>query len=241
MILLLLTVVYLTRKGIECRARIAEIIILIAVVPIVIILLLGLSDMKISNLAPFFTASSADVITGSYMISMLFGGIELLLLVTPYLKEPNKIGKVAVQSIILVAVAHIVVTVITIGIFGAKQTSRQLWPVMTIMQIIEIPGGFIERQDALMMSFWIMTVFALINAYVFYIGVLSSKLLRTKSNHYIQLVFLPIIYTLALLPDNVPHTYEIMETANRYVGIGFLFPIPIILLIIAKIRKLGVS
>jgi len=182
MLILLVVVTYLTRKGYECRARIGEIILFIAFVPICLILLLGLSDVKFSNLAPIFEASSKDIFVGSFWISLLFGGVELMLLVSPYLNEPKKIRKATLQSIGFVAIIHLVVTIITIGIFGPKETSRQLWPVMTIMQVIEIPGSFIERQDALMMSFWIMTVFALISAYVFFLSILLSRIIKTKSN-----------------------------------------------------------
>lgn len=236
---MLFVVAFLARKGYECRARISEIIIFLAFVPIVIVLLFAMKNVQLSNLAPVLAGESKDFLTGSYKTALLFGGIELLLLSYPFVRNKKGIFKAISQSVLIVGVAAIFLTVITIGIFGAKETARQIWPVMSIMQVVEVPGAFIERQDALMMSFWILTVFTLINAYLYFSSLIVSRVFETKEMHYINLILLPIIYVISLIPDNVPSVYEMIDQLQMYTGIIFLLPVPLLLLIIAKIRKLG--
>lgn len=241
MIVMMFTVVYLTRKGYEARARIGELIVFLALIPIIIVLLFALPEIKLDRLAPFFTLEYKDFFIGSLWISIMMTGVELLYIAIPYLRKPKYVTKAVVQSIIFVGVLSLIIDVITIGVFGPSETARQIWPVMTIMQVIELPGAFIARQDALMMSFWILTTFALINCYIFFISILLSRIFRTQKANWLNLMVLPIIYVISLIPNNVPQTFQMMRTMIKYTGIIFVLPVPLLLLAVAKIRKLGVK
>lgn len=241
MIVMLFTAVYLTRKGYEVRARIGELIIFLALIPIIIVLLFALQDIKLDRLAPFFTLSAKEFISGSYYISIAMVGIEFLYIVIAFLKSPEKVTKATIHTVIFVAGLNLIINFITIGIFGPTETERQIWPVMTIMQVIELPGAFISRQDALMMSFWILTAFALINCYIFFISILTSRLIKCKEANWINLLVIPIVYGISLIPNNIAHTFEVMKKIIQLYGIVYVLPVPLLLLTIAKIRKLGVK
>lgn len=238
---LLFSVLYLSRKGCECRARLGELILFITFVPIIIIMLLALKNIRLENFAPFFVAKSQDLFLGSANISFRVVGIEFLLILTAYVRSKRHLSRAVFQSIIIVMAIYLLLDLVTVGVFGEGGTTRQIWPVMTIMQVIEIPGSFIERQDALMMSFWIMTVYTLIGAYMFYSSVILSRILKTKESNWINGILLPIAYVISLIPDNVPATYETISKLSTIYGVAFLIPVPIILYIVAKIRKLGVK
>lgn len=235
------TLVYLTRKGHECRGRIAEIIVFIVFIPIILVLIFAAKDIKIENIAPIFTLSFNDFFSGSYFLSLKTVGIEFLFITIAYVKNYKDTTKATVQTIIAFMFIGLVIDVITIGIFGPKNTVRQLWPVMTIMQVVELPGAFLERQDALMMSFWIMTMVMLNSGYLFYSSVALTRLFKFKANNWVNLLILPFAYFIALSPNNVPDAYEVMTRLTKMYGIYFLLPIPLLLLIVAKIRKLGVN
>lgn len=236
---MLVVVAYLTRKGVEVRGRIGEIIIFLSFIPIVIVLLIAAGEINLSNLAPFFTAKAKDIGRGSFYVSHLFTGIQLLLITIPTLKQPQKATKVAIESIVFVALLFLVVNLVTVGIFGYQETSRQIWPVMTIMQTTEIPGAFIERQDALMVSFWILMVFILIAMFMSSSTKLLQELIRSNKDHYLALVMMPFFYIGALIPDNVPQTFEYLNWCMKHLCMLFYLPIPLLLLAIAKIRGLG--
>ena len=50
--------------------------------------------------------------------------------------------------------------IIVLAVFGVVQTKRQLLPFMVLMGIVD-PGAFIERQEILMIIFWILSDFSL--------------------------------------------------------------------------------
>ncbi|MBC7959906.1 MAG: endospore germination permease [Vallitaleaceae bacterium] len=241
MITFMFTLAFLTRKGYECRARIAEIIIFLAFIPIFFILLLAIKDVNLENMTPVFVLDYKDFFTGSYLLSVKTVGIEFLLITLGFVRTQRQVTKAVIQSIVFFMVIGLVIDFVTIGIFGPKNTARQIWPVMNIMQVVQLPGGFLERQDALMMSFWILTMVMINSAYLFYGCIAISRLFKTKESNWVNLLILPIAYFIALGPDNVPDAYEVMLRLTRTYGLLFLLPIPLLLLIVAKIRKLGVQ
>lgn len=241
MIFFMFTLVYLARKGFECRGRIAEIIIFLSIIPIFLILLFAIKGINVENMAPLFALSYKDFFSGSYFLSIKTVGLEFLLITLAYVRTQKGVTKATVQSILFLMVIGLIINFVTVGLFGPKNTARQIWPVMTIMQVIELPGAFIERQDALMMSFWILTMVILNSAYLFYSSLAISRLFKTKKSNWVTLLILPFAYFIALGPDNVPDTYEVMTRLTRMYGTYFLLPIPLLLLVVAKLRKLGVK
>ncbi len=239
MISMLVLASYLSRKGYEYRGRLGELLIIIVLVPIIVIFIFAFPSVKISNLAPPVTGKPLDYLEGSYLISMSYSALQVILITIPFLNKPKKAGPSITRSIIFVGVLNTIICLITIGTFGHKETIKQIWPVMTMMQVIEVPAAIIERQDALMMSFWIFTVFALINAFVYFIGVAAHKTFQTKDYYYWILPALPIIYIVALLPDNVVETQEWALFVAKYIDIVFLLIIPLVLLFVARLRKMG--
>ncbi|QUI21397.1 endospore germination permease [Vallitalea pronyensis] len=238
-ITMLFVVAYLTRKGFEARARMAELLIFVVIIPLVLIFLFTIPDIEIYHISPIFMMDMKTFAYGSLIMSMIYSGLELLLLSAPFVNKPKRIPKAALTSVIFVAVLNGTICLLTIGTFGPIETSRQLWPVMSIMQTIHLPGSLIQRQDALMVSFWIMTVFLLINAYLFFSTHLLKKVTRLKEQNFLVLPLLPIVYLISLMPDNIVETYDWLRIMTRYVSILFLLPIPLILLIGAKLKGLG--
>lgn len=236
---MLFVVAYLTRKGYEARARMGELLIFIVVIPLIVIFLYAVPDIKLYNLSPMFVMKAENFMYGSFFMSLAYSGIELLLLSTPFVLKPNRLPKAAIGGVAFVGVLNVLICILTIGSYGSTVTSRQIWPVMSMMQAIRLPGGLIQRQDALMVSFWIMTVFLLINAYLFFSGMLIKKIASLKEQNFLILPLLPIVYLISLMPDNIVETYEWLTFMTRYVSLLFLLPIPLILLVAAKVKGMG--
>jgi spore germination protein len=239
MITMLFVVTYITRKGYEARARLAEFLIFFILVPIIFIFLFIIPDVKLYNISPILVTKPKTLLYGSFIISFAYSGMELLLLATPFVAKPNKLTKVGLRSVVFVGILNTIICILTIGAFGPLETSRQIWPVMTIMQMIHLPGALIQRQDALMMSFWIMIVFLLINGYLYFSGLIIKKISQIKEQNFLILPLLPIVYLIALTPNNIVETYEWLMIITRYVSILFLVVIPLILLIAAKMKGMG--
>ena len=236
---MLLLVSYVARKGYECRARVAEIVIWIVLIPIVLVMIYSIKEVKFTELMPIFTTDYKDILMGAFSISLTYSAIELLLIVAPHTEKPNNIKRPMVMSLLIVGCFNLILFIITLGIFGEVGVRRQIYPVMTLMQVIKIPGSIIERQDALMVSFWIISIFAVVNSYVFFISVIIQKIFRFTEQRFLVLPIVPFVFIGALIPNNIIQAYEYVFKTMTYIGLLFLLFIPALLIIISKIKKVG--
>jgi len=233
---MLLLAAYGAAKGIETRARMSEILILVVLLPLIFVFGISGRDIDITNLAPVMVASPTNIAAGSFSAFFAFSGIEVLLLVSPYLSRPKHVMKSAGQVAITIGIFMTIVTAVTIARFGPEGIVHQMWPVLKMMDTISLPGSIIDRQGALIMTFWIISAYATINAALFFSSLLLKDVVgRGQHSGYI-LALVPIIAILAHLPENLVTVYDLHTLANSTFGLATMVGIPLLLFIIAKIR-----
>ena len=232
---------YTAAKGYETRARLAEILIFIVFLPILFVFAIAATDVDFSNLLPVMTAEPRGILEGSYTAIFAFSGIDFCLLAFPYLQRPKNARKAVAQSIILIGVFMTLITVVTIARFGPYDLKRQIWPVLEMMDTVNLPGSFLERQGALVMSFWMISVFAIVNAGLFFSSLLLRDICQKGKHSTYILIVIPIIFGISFLPKNLTETFDLYRWMNNTFGIAFFLFIPLILLIVAKLRKAGDS
>lgn len=57
---------------------------------------------------------------------------------------------------------------VTVESLGGRLTASSPWPVIKIMQLIHLPGGFLERFDILLAVFWILCLTGVLSGYLYY-------------------------------------------------------------------------
>jgi len=226
-------------KGYETRARLAEFLILFMIIPLIIVFVLAGISVDYTNLLPILKTPMNGLLKGGYVAGFAFTGIEFSLMASPYINNTKKIRYVIIEATLLLGLMFLIITVITIARFGAFEIIHQGWPVLQMMDTLNIPGSFIERQEGLIISFWIISVFSLTNASLFF----SSLLLRNiaKKGKFVFYIFAcaVVIFVVAFIPKSLDDADKYVKLINQTVGIFFLFIIPLLLIIIAKVRKLG--
>ena len=230
---------YAAAKGYETRARIAQILFPLIFIPITFVFLLGMIDVDLSNLLPMFTVKPDKLMMGSVRAGTAFSGLELLLLVTPYAVRPRSVRKGMIQAVIFIGIFMIFITSVTIARFGPGEVTRQLWPVLEMMDLIDLPGSFIERQDALIMSFWIISNFAIVNGCLFFSSIMLKDVIG-KGKHSIYIaICVPVVFAVSCLMFKLTSIDHIVDLLFYTLGIGFMIIIPAVLLAVAAFRKAG--
>ncbi len=230
---------YMASKGYEARGHIAEILIFIVFIPLAFVFFISVFDIDFSNLKPFFKEiSTIDALKGGGYMIFYFTGIEFIFLVYPYIKEKEKIQKTTISAIVIVGLIMTVITTITIARFGKHDIMHQMWPVLEIMDTIDLPGSFIERQDALIMTFWIISIFMMVNAGMFFSALIFKDIVKVGTHTTFICICVPIIYFISFLPANITIVYKIMDIFYFTFGIFYIVILPIVLFIVAKVRGL---
>ena len=153
-----LILVYGTVKGIEVRARLSEIFFYIALVPIVLIGMFSLPEAEWSQLFAVTDISLTGVFQGALVTWVLMAPVEWLLYIdsSGSFRNPFKIfsWSIGIGGILIMLIYILCATVLSVSGMAAER-----WPTVILMQIVRIPGGFLSRQDGLMLSFWIFAMF----------------------------------------------------------------------------------
>jgi Ger(x)C family germination protein len=113
------------------------------------------------------------------------------------------------------------------------------WPVLAMMDMINLPGAFIERQEALMFGFWIITAFALANAMLFFGGVVVRDVLRNTNLRTGVLITTVAVFAVSIVPFSREQIYAQIDFMYMTTGLFFIVVLPIVLIFAAKITIWG--
>jgi len=230
---MLLVCAYAAAKGMETRARVAEVLLAVMALPFVFFVGLAFFDTNFAHLQPVLVTPPQDLLQGTLRLGFIFAGLECLLLVSPFLKKSKNMGKHIAGALGFAGVIILLITVLTIAKFGHGVTS-QPWPVLRMMDMVNIPGSFIERQEALMFSFWIITAFAIGNMMLFFGGLLVKDIFRPRTKHLGVIATAAAVFAVSIFPWR--NIYGVLDFIYLTVGVFFLVVLPVLLLIAAKLH-----
>ncbi|HWR61346.1 MAG TPA: endospore germination permease [Clostridia bacterium] len=240
MMSLILVCTYIVRGGAECIGRINELIFPIIFIPFFIVLMFGFPVMDFSNLLPAFQTPPDKMLTAVPALIFSYGGIELALYYIGFMKDPRKAYRPAFLAVLFITFFLTLITVFCIAAFGPEATKQFLWPLVSYIRAIHLPGLFIERLDGVILTLWLLTVFTTIVSAYFIVGYSISKIAGTKEQKQYILPLSILIYYLALQPDSLATLYSWGGRIFPYIISAFLYVVPVMLLLVARLRKLGV-
>ncbi len=238
-LMMLLATAYLVKSGMEATARMGEILIYFVFIPLGILFFKILVGTDYKQVMPFFQTELRQVGWGSYYISLSFMPIEFMLMLTGLMQRPEKAKRAGLTAICIIAVLEMLIILLTICSIGLGEVKRQIWPVLTLMQSIQNAGSVIQNQEILMMTGWIFSVFMYISTGLYFTSLIGSRSLKFRRENVFVLPLVPIIYFIAVWPKSLIQTYDYYIRFQRYFGVWFLIPVPLLLWLIMKGRGIG--
>lgn len=153
-----LILIYGCLKGIEVRARLSEIFFYLILIPIVLIGLFSLPEADWSRLLVSTDVTWFGVLQGTLVTWVLMTPVEWMLYIAP--ESPSvRPFKIFAWSIGIGGSLILLIYVLCVTVLSVPGMAAERWPTVILMQIVRIPGGFLSRQDGLMLSFWIFAMF----------------------------------------------------------------------------------
>lgn len=244
-VVLLLIAGFGASKGYETRARLAEVLVVIILVPVLFVFAIAAFNVDYTNLLPMFRTSPANISRGGVLAMSAFVGIEFLLLAGKYvggrggssLRSPRELFKAGAKAIAFLGLAMTAIVVITTARFGIHQMPFLSWPVIQMMDSTALPGSFVERQGALVMSFFILSVFAMTNACLFFSSLMCKSVIKHGRHSFYIWACMAVAVLIALWPQDINHAGHLLERVYVSLGLGYMFVVPSVLLIVAKLRS----
>ena len=253
LLVILLLAFYGAAAGIEARARVYEILFWILVVPLVIMLLLCVRQVQVIQWFPLL--GDGDAISwswfwsGTWQCFAAFLPLTFLLFLVPHEQDKNESGRAAACAVVISGLALAVIYLILLGIFGSGALAREIYPVITRMGMVKIPGDFLKRLDAVMVGGWFFTLYALIGTTLFY-GVVIIHRALTESARSSQngkgsksgrqgmdvwfFVTAAVVYGIAYGFHTWPQLEELAGKMFYLAGVPFAVVVPMISLLLCK-------
>ena len=165
-----------------------------------------------------------------------FQGLAYILFTPPLLKEPAKIKKVAITSVILSCIFLLICVATVLFIFNGFVDTDELLPLFSAVKYIEF-GSFFQKLDSIFVLIWILS-------FASYLGItikFSSSILRKLTNFQDDSIFIFVVGILLFIASIWQKNYVIStflaNTVHKYVFFCLVVGISLLILISATFKK----
>lgn len=161
---------YALSGGVECRARVYEVVFFFVLIPLAAMLLFAISDMRFDYLMikdrVGVDFGIADIFAGAYYVFAASISVFNILFVRE--RTASQIRGSVSKAIFTYAGILFLLYAVLLGNFGKYSLSEIEFPAVVLMSDVQIKGSFFKRADALMLSVWFFTLFSVLNMSLYY-------------------------------------------------------------------------
>lgn len=239
LLVMIFTGLYLVRGEVSALVKFNEIAFWAMFIPMVIILIFATRGGRITNVLPLFQAKPADYIKAIAAATYAFGGFEIAYLVLPFMKDRDGLPKTFLKSIVFITGFYAIVTILCLMFFTKEHTRELLWPTITLIRAIVIPGAFVERWEGIVMALWVLFYFTTFVNMYYFSGDIIKEAFHLHDIKLSSLILSPIIYLVALYPQNIAEVYDTSGKITPILSIFSFIVLPLVLLFSSRIRGRG--
>ncbi len=230
-LLLLLLATYGTIRGIEGRARVYEIIFWFLGIPLLVMLFLALREVRVDYWTPIVSSTGENLFHGTIAFFIFLLPLTAILFLKPFCRKKDKLATCAGSALGIVTLMNGIIYLILLGVFGQNTMGILKRPIITLMSMINLPGGFFTRQDVFMTAVWFFALFALLHTGLFQSTLILKELFHESGNRYSLCVSLLVAFFLGVgFFENVfwEEIYEIYQKWIVLPGmVGILLVLPL--------------
>lgn len=161
---------YALSGGVECRARVYEVVFFFVLIPLAAMLLFAISDVRFDYLMikdrVGVEFGIADIFAGAYYVFAASISVFNILFIRE--RSVSQIRGSVSKAIITYAGILFLLYAVLLGSFGKYSLSEIEFPAVVLMSDVQIKGSFFKRADALMLSVWFFTLFSVLNMSLYY-------------------------------------------------------------------------
>ena len=236
-IAMIIAATYLIRGEVDTLIKFNEIAFWIMFIPIIFIIIFSLNKADFTNIFPILNHKPLDYAKAIKVSLFSFSGYQIAYFIIPLAKERIKVNNALFKSMVFITAFYTMITLLCLAVFNVKETAKLLWPTITMIKSIDIPGSFIERWDGVAMALWVIYYFTTITNIYYFSADTIKHVFALEDVKLSSLIIIPFIYIIALYPGNIGEVYFLSSKVINLLQIVNLMVIPLILLFITVIKK----
>lgn len=226
----------LVQHGINPLARLCEVFFPLVIFAFFILAIISLPLFKIEFLYSTLDEGILNMVKLLPQATASYLGFEIILFLAPFMIRPKSITKYAVLGIVTPWILYTLTVVIAIGVLGIESLNYLVYPTFTLARTIQFPGKFAERFDIFFLFFWVLATYTTIAIYYYITSLTLTRTLGMLNYKPFVYLLLPLLYIIAIYPENFIKTYEFLGFVSRY-GFIYIVSLSIFLLGLSYIRK----
>lgn len=172
--------VYGLSAGLECRGRLYEVVFWFVALPLLILFGLSMFNVEPEGWLPVFSTGGREFAEGSYAVFSTLMSVAFLPILAGDITQGADTARVLKQSFFLGMCLNLALFLLLAGIFRVPTMAVMEEPALTLTAMVKVPGGFFERQDAILCGIWFVSIFAFVENSLYYGVYCARKLCRKK-------------------------------------------------------------
>lgn len=221
---LVLVGTYLVRHGLEPMARLFLLLLPLYVVPLLVIVISGINDMELGHLRPVLAQDPRTLLRGTWVAFSQGAGMSSIWMVGPYMSRWKGAFRAAMTGISFLAVPAVILKVTLISRFGPRNVMTEMYPPLSLFELVQIPGFTGFRLDPLFLTVWIGISFSSVALFHYAAASAVRRLLGLSDNRGPVLGTGAVLLALGAMPvsslDIVRWSVEIMPVTVGVFSLG---------------------
>ncbi|MFJ7183711.1 GerAB/ArcD/ProY family transporter [Lysinibacillus xylanilyticus] len=234
-------IIYAAFLGIEVFARSAEILFAMFILIFIVFVVCISPSVHMENLQPIMETPAKSLFFSITRLMGIFSfPLVILLMIFPSTVNVHESAQKGFYiGTILGGIVLIAIITLAILVLGPANTASRTFPSYSLAQRISI-GNFLQRIEVIMAAMWIISIY--IKTFMFfYAGVIGiSQICKINNHRPLILPFGLIILGLSqIVHPNIIHSDIYNRETWPIFSFFFAILLPLVLLLVAKIRKIN--
>ncbi|WP_433594856.1 endospore germination permease [Lysinibacillus xylanilyticus] len=234
-------IIYAAFLGIEVFARSAEILFAMFILIFIVFVVCISPSVHMENLQPIMETPAKSLFFSIIRLMGIFSfPLVILLMIFPSTVNVHESAQKGFYiGTILGGIVLIAIITLAILVLGPANTASRTFPSYSLAQRISI-GNFLQRIEVIMAAMWIISIY--IKTFMFfYAGVIGiSQICKINNHRPLILPFGLIILGLSqIVHPNIIHSDIYNRETWPIFSFFFAILLPLVLLLVAKIRKIN--
>jgi len=224
--------------GLESLARISKILILSFIAGLLAIFLLGIQHYNVNNLFPLMGYGLNKTVLQGISRCSSFGEVIILAIFAPSLhgaEHIKKEGKMSLFYSLLIVFSTLLAINLTYPYYILQEITAATFELTTLINY----GQFLQRLELLFVYSWILGCFISVSILFYSVIWIYCWLFNISDKRPVVIGLSLVLYAASLLLKDIISIIYIWVPSLRYIGFIPLFILPLITLVVAKVRGLG--
>lgn len=230
----MLILIYINEKGINAL-RTINIISFYLIITLSLFLLGAFNGGSYLNFMPIISSSLNNIIKTMIKLTYHYGGMEMIFLLYPKFQDNDKVLRIALKSTFIVMFIYLFNEVSCISFLGYKICEKSLWPVLLIVESIQLP--LLNTSRYLFLIFWSIIVFKRMANEYYAVSFIIESTFNKKAVRIFYLLSFPIFLYASTNVTNTWRRKLLYSVIPVFAVMNITYSIFICLFIFLKNRK----